>query len=66
MVKTKKINKAALETGKFSHCLDGMRHNLIPVRKHNHCQYCYYQVMNEIPESKRNDYLELRQNQSDV
>ena len=66
MVKTKKITKAALEGGKFSRRLDGMRHNSIPARKHDHCQYCYYQLMNEIPETKRKDYPELKQNRSGV
>jgi hypothetical protein len=64
MVKTKKITKAALEGGKFSRRLDGMRHNSIPARKHDHCQYCYFQLINEIPEKKRGDYPELRQNRS--
>jgi len=62
----KKITKMALEGGKFSHCLDGMRHNSIEARKSDHCQYCYYQYMNDIPESNREDYPELKQNRKGI
>jgi len=31
-IKPKKITKTALEGGKFSHCLNGMRHNSIQAR----------------------------------
>ena len=58
-IKPKMITKKALEGGKFSHRLDGMRHNSIQqARKTDHCQYCYYQYMNVIPESNREDYPE--------
>ncbi len=59
-INPKKITKKALEGGKFSHCLNGMRHNSIQARKTDHCQYCYYQYMNDVPESNREDYPELR------
>jgi len=61
-IKPKKITKMALEEGKFSHHLDGMRHNSIQARKTDNCRYCYYQYMNVIPESNREDYPELKQN----
>jgi hypothetical protein len=65
-IKPKKITKMALEGGKFSHRLDGMRHNSIQARKSDHCQYCYYQYMNDVPESNREDYPELRQNRQGI
>ncbi len=65
-VKTKRITKTTLEGGIFKHHLDGMRHNSIQAKKNDHCQYCYFQYMNEIPESKREHYPELRQNRSIV
>ena len=65
-IKPKKITKTALEGGKFSHRLDGMRHNSIQARKSDHCQYCYYQYMNDVPESNREDYPELKQNRQGI
>ncbi len=65
-VKTKRIMKTTLEGGVFKHHLNGMRHNSIQAKKNDHCQYCYFQYMNEVLESKREHYPELRQNQSSV
>ncbi len=66
VVKTKRIMKTSLEGSIFKHCLDGMRHNSIHAKKNYNYQYCYFQYMNEVPESKREHYLKLRQNQSGV
>ena len=65
-IKPKRITKKALEGGKFSQRLDGMRHNSIQARQYDYCQYCYYQYMNEVPESNREAYQELRQNRQGV
>ena len=65
-VKTKRITKTTHEGGIFKYCLNGMRHNSIQAKKNGHCQYCYFQYMNEVPESKREHYPELRWNQSGV
>ena len=65
-IKPKKFTKKALEGGKFSHRLNGMRHKSIQARQYNHCQYCYYQYMNDVPESNWEDYPELRQNRQGV
>jgi hypothetical protein len=59
-VKTKRITKTTHEGGIFKYCLNGMRHNSIQAKKNGHCQYCYFQYMNEVPESKREHYPELR------
>ncbi len=59
-VYTKRITKTTLEGGVFKHCLNGMRHNSIQAKKNNYCQYCYFQYMNEVPESKQEHYPELR------
>jgi hypothetical protein len=63
-IKTKMITiiKTALEGGKFSHRFNGMRLNSIQARMADHCQYCYYQYMNDVLESKWEAYPELRQN----
>ena len=65
-IKTKKITKRALEGGKFSMRLDGMRHNSIQARKNDHCQFCYFQYMNDIAENNREDYPELKQNRKGI
>ncbi len=65
-IKPTKIIKKALEREKFIHRLDGMRHNSIQARKTGHCQYCYYQYMNDVPESNREDYPELKQNRQGI
>ncbi len=65
-VNTKRITKTTLEGGIFKHRLNGMRDNSIQAKKNDHCQYCYFQYMNEVPESKQEHYPELRQNQSGV
>jgi hypothetical protein len=61
-VKTKRITKATLEGGVFKHGLDRIRHNSIQAKKNDHSHYCNFQYMNEVPESKREHYPELRQN----
>ncbi len=63
-VKTKRIIKATLEGGYFKHPLDRMRHNSIQARKFDHCQYCYYNLMNKILESVWKYYKDLKQNRS--
>jgi hypothetical protein len=65
-VKTKRITKATLDGGYFKHRLDRMRHSSIQARKFDHCQYCYYILMNEIPAKKRKYYQDLRQSRSGV
>jgi hypothetical protein len=54
------------EGGKFSQRLDGMRHNSIQARQYDYCQYCYYQYMNDVPESNREDSPELKQNRQGI
>ena len=65
-IKPTKITKMALERGKFIHRLDGMRHNSIQAKKTDHCQYCYYQYMNDVAECNREAYRELRQNRQGI
>ena len=62
-----RITKSALEGNYFRHRLDGMRHNWIPAKETNHCQFCYYQLMNDYDENER-CYLtsELKQNRSSI
>ena len=45
-----RITQCALEEGKFWHCLNGMRHNWIPAKTADHCQWCYYQLINVFSE----------------
>ena len=64
-VPTVRISKVALEGGYFRHQLNGMRHNWIPAKEADHCQWCYYQFMNEVPEEDRRHFTSsLRQNRS--
>jgi hypothetical protein len=66
-VPTVRISKGALERGFFRHRLDGMRHNWIPSKKEDHFQWCYYQLMNEVPEEDRRHFTNsLKQNRSRV
>ena len=62
-VPTVRISKGALEGGYFRHRLDGMRHNWIHAKEADHCQWCYYQLMNEVAEEDRRHFTKsLRQN----
>ena len=66
-VPTVRISKGALEGGYFSHRLNGMRHNWIPVKEADHCQFFYYQLMNKVPEEDRRHFTNsLRQNHSRI
>jgi hypothetical protein len=65
-VPTVRISKGALE-GYFSHRLNGMRHNWIRAKEADHCQFCYYQLMNKVPEEDRWHFTKsLRQNRSRI
>ena len=62
-----RITKHGLERGSFRHRLDGMRHNWIPAKEADHCRWCYYHLMNEVPEEDRRHYTkELKQNRSRI
>jgi hypothetical protein len=62
-IPTVRISKGALEGGYFRHRLDGMRHNWIHAKEADHCQWCYYQLMNEVAEEDRRHFTKsLRQN----
>jgi hypothetical protein len=66
-VPTVRISKGALKRVFFQHRLDRMRHNWIPSKKEDHCQWCYYQLMNEVPEEDRQHFTNsLKQNCSQV
>jgi hypothetical protein len=63
VVSTVRISKGALEGGYFRHLLNGMRHNWIPAKEADHCQWCYYQLMNKVPEEDSRHFTSsLRQN----
>ena len=51
-----RISKGALEGEYFRHRLNRMRHNWIPAKESDHCQWCYYKSMNEVPEEDRQHF----------
>jgi hypothetical protein len=66
-VPTVRITRHSLEGGQFRHRLDGTRHNWIPAKKEDHCQWCYYHLMNKISDDNRRHFTKsLRQNRSRV
>ncbi len=66
-VPTVRISKGALEGGYFRHRPNGMRHNWIPAKEADHCQWCYYQLMNEVPEEDRRNFTSsFRRNRSRI
>ena len=66
-VPTVRITRRSLEGGQFRHRLDGTRHNWIPAKKEDHCQWCYYHLMNVVSDKDRQHFTKsLRQNRSRV
>jgi hypothetical protein len=66
-VPTVRISMGALKGGYFRHRLDGMRHNWIPAKEADHCQYCYYHRMNNVDEEDRRHFTKsLKQNPSRI
>ena len=66
-VLTVRITRRSLEGGQFRHPLDGTRHNWIPAKKEDHCQWCYYHLMNVVSDKDRGHFTKsLRQNRSRV
>jgi len=61
-VQTVRITQRSPEGGQFRHRLDGTRHNWIPVKKEDHCQWCYYHLMNVVSDEDRRHFTKsLRQ-----
>ena len=67
VVPTVRISQGALEGEYFRHQLDGMRHNWIPAKEADHCQFCYYHLMNNVAEEDRRHFTKsLKQNCSRI